>query len=153
MYKIKEEKNHIKETESIHFEPSKTSKRKVNVMIPLTPNVKEILEKYDYEMPEYSNGGLRFAIHKFCEQIEVFHKIVGKKYLKNGKIETKELPKYKVLSSHAVGRKTFINLCLERNVQITTIMQMTGHTKLTTVLKYYINKNQNHQTALQEVFK
>ena len=152
IYNIKEVKNYIKSSGTIHFEPSKTSKRKVNVMIPLTKNTREILEKYEYELPKYSNAGLRTAIHNFCKQITIFHKIVEKKKLKDGKIVTEELPKYKVLNSHSVGRKTFINLCLERNLQITTIMSMTGHTKITTLLKFYINRNRDHQNELQSAF-
>lgn len=145
----------------IEFYPQKTKGNKIKAIIPITSPVACILKKYDYELPTYTSKYLTENIVNFCSKIEPLKNDITyiktiKKEDEKGNIKTIRKPvtepKYETLTSHAIGRKTFINLCIERKVQLTTIAGMTGHNKIDTIMMHYANKHAGKQTALNEVF-
>lgn len=138
----------------IDFVPQKTKRKKIRAIVPITKPVAEILERYQYKLPFYvSDRALSDSLTKFCAKIkELQHEVSYIEVVKNKQV-TKVGPKFSILDSHAVGRKTFINLCIERKVQLTAIAGMTGHTEIDTIIKYYADKHANKQTALAEVFE
>lgn len=137
----------------INFTPSKTKRKKIQAIIPITKQVREILERYDYKLSLIPMRSINRCIRRFCSNIkELQKKIVNKKVVDNEEV-TEVVPKYSILDSHAIGRKTFINLCIERKVQLTTIAGCTGHSKIDTIIEFYADKHANKQTALSEVFE
>lgn len=141
------------EKNEINFIPRKTRRKKIRAIIPITRPVREILERYNYELPTFAERFVNPYIRMLCEKIDILHELIEHNKIVNGKQVTEMVPKYSILDSHAVGRKTFINLCLERKVQLTTIAGMTGHKKIDTIMQHYANKHLNKQTALDEVFE
>lgn len=145
-------KNNI-EDNCIKFFPSKTKRKGIQAIIPITKPVREVLEKYDNRFPSYAERYVNPNIRSLCEKIEPLQELVSHTTLVNNEPKKNMVPKYSILDSHAVGRKTFINLCIERKVQLTTIAGMTGHTRIDTIMKHYADKHANKQTALAEVFE
>ena len=137
----------------LKYYPNKTKKKGIFAIVPITKPVREILEKYDYTLPNYSDRVLNEYIREFCGKIEILKQEISHTTLVGDNPVTEMKPKFTVLDSHAIGRKTFINLCIERRVQLTTIAGMTGHTKIDTIMKFYADKHANKQTALSDVFE
>ena len=139
--------------ECLKYVPQKTKRKKIVAIVPITKPVREILEKYDYKPKAYNERFVVQNIRKLCEKINILKEPILYTKLVDNEPVTEMVPKYSILDSHAVGRKTFINLCIERKVQLTTIAGMSGHKKIDTILKYYADKHANKQTALSEVFE
>lgn len=137
----------------LEYYPKKTRKKGIIAIVPITKPVREILEKYNYKLPQYSDRVLNEYIREFCGKIKLLQKEIAHTTLVGDDPVTEMKQKYTVLDSHAIGRKTFINLCIEKRVQLTSIAGMTGHTKIDTIMKFYADKHANKQTALSEVFK
>lgn len=151
---LKRIKEHHIQGGCINFLPEKTKNKSIRAIIPITRPVRELLERYNYKIPHYKgNKEVNENIRSLCGKIKELQKEIPYTELVENKQVTKMVPKYSVLDSHAVGRKTFINLCIERKVQLTTIAGMTGHTKIDTIMKHYADKHANKQTALAEVFE
>ena len=136
----------------LNYIPEKTKRKKIRAIVPLTKPVREILERYNYKLPFYAER-LNPNIKLLCEKIDLLKEHIIHTTLVNNEPVTESVPKFSVLDSHAVGRKTFINLCIERKVQLTTIAGMTGHRQIDTIIKHYADKHANKQTALEEVFE
>ena len=142
-----------KEKNLIQIEPEKTKRKRIKAIIPITKPVWEILEKYEYKPPFYNTKSLTANIRRLCKKIkELQTEIEYIKVVKNQPTK-KYVPKFSVLDSHAIGRKTFINLCIEKRVQLTTIAGMTGHKNIDSIMKHYADKHANKQTALNDVFE
>ncbi|MFV0175015.1 site-specific integrase [Empedobacter falsenii] len=103
--------------------------------IPLLKVTKQILTKYDYNLPIITN-------QKFNEYIkEVFEladfKMNTKQIRHFGKeINEENIPFYKRISSHT-ARRSFITIMLNQGVPAKVIMSITGHTSLSVFIAYY----------------
>lgn len=97
-----------------------------------------ILEKYDYKCPlegkdisafdRYVKQLLMYIGHEFLEPIKREQKV-------NGVIETKYVPKYKLISSHT-GRRTFATNNILRGFPEAEVRRATGHKTSSAFQKY-----------------
>lgn len=147
--------DHIKE-DFIDYIPEKTKKRVkggVRAVVPISKPVREVLKRYGGVPPYMDKSNVQKSIRKFCAKIPLLQENI--RYIEVDGTEEKEVfvPKYSVLTSHAVGRKTFINLCIQAGVPIPTVMGMSGHLTMDTVIKSYLNKHQNSLPQLSKVFE
>lgn len=110
---------------------------KTNILfkVPITPTVQHLLEKYNYSIPFYSNQHLNRIIKRILSTIPSFneHIIIERQTFK--KIEPIYIEKYKMIGTHT-GRRTFITNSINNGLTINKIMDMVGHTKINTLLKY-----------------
>jgi len=112
-----------------------TQKTKKQVIIPLHPVVKEILEKYDYQLPPaISNQKFNDYIQAACQQAEI-KSLFTKNITRAGKVQTMSGKKYEFISSHS-ARRTFATNAYKRKIPILLIMSITGHRTETEFLKY-----------------
>lgn len=118
-----------------------------SLRIPLNRYSKEILEKYDYELPRISN-------QKFNDYLKELFKKMGyndiiKKTMKYGNelIET-ESPLHDRISSHT-ARRSFITIMKNEGVPDKVIMSYTGHKSLEVFNNYY-RPNENHRVKFME---
>ncbi|MGL5236070.1 MAG: tyrosine-type recombinase/integrase [Empedobacter falsenii] len=103
--------------------------------IPLMKVTKEILEKYDYNLPIITNQKFNEYIKEVFELID--YKMNTKRIRRYGKeIEEKNIPFYKRISSHT-ARRSFITIMLNQGVPAKVIMSITGHTSLSVFITYY----------------
>ncbi len=125
----------------IVIEAQKTRSR---MEIPITPKAAEILEKYNYELPELSEQNYRAGI-----------KEIHKKLFPDQKVQIREGNGYKdvyvweEISSHDMVR-TFITLSAEKGMPIPAIATITGKS-VATLLKNYLVTSQKF--AEQEMEK
>ncbi len=113
-----------------------------SLSIPLNRYSNEILEKYDYQLPQISNQKFNDYIKDLFEEME--YKDLIKKTMKYGNeiVET-ESPFYKRVSSHT-ARRSFITIMKNKNVPDKIIMSYTGHKSLEIFNNYY-RPNEEHR--------
>ncbi len=122
------------------------------VTIPLHPVVNEILQKYNYNMPEaISNQKFNDYIKDACklakiDTLESFTRTVG------GKLITETKPKYELISSHTCRRSFCTNMYL-RGLDSLMIRSISGHKTEKSFLKYIKVSQQQHAEMMAEKWK
>ncbi|HWZ21348.1 MAG TPA: site-specific integrase, partial [Cytophagaceae bacterium] len=123
-------------------------KTKRNITIPLLPISKAILEKYNYELPKFSDQKLNEHIKTICKLAGIDNEIELQES-KGGKKVYNTYKKWELISSH-IGGKTFISLMLQSGMQVKEVAEIVG--KSTKVLEAHyhgldnvivLNKAQN----------
>lgn len=110
-------------------------KTRAKMEIPITQQVRQILEKYNYQLPQISEQHYRAGI-----------KEIHKKLFPNQKVQVRDGNGYKdvyvweEISSHDMVR-TFINLSAERGMPIPSIAVITGKS-VAVLLKNYLVASQ-----------
>ena len=94
----------------------------------------DILEKYNYVLPRISQQNFNIVIKEVGKKAEIKSRVKIRRYSGNKLIEISK-PKYKFMTSH-MGRRTFVTILLQKGVPATTIMKLTGHKDLKTLMKY-----------------
>lgn len=113
----------------------KTQKTEKIVDIPIHPHVKQIFEKYDYQLPKPISN------QKYNEYIKLVVKHAGinepitKQYRKNGLLANLTEPKYNFVTSHT-ARRSFATNAFLADVPVLAIMQITSHRTEESFMKY-----------------
>ena len=89
-------------------------KKDAKFIFPLLPEALEILERYNYKIPVYSNARMNLYLKDIAE---------------HAKVKTH-------LTTH-VGRRTFGQIMLDKGVSIETVSKMLGHKSTATTEKFY----------------
>lgn len=121
-----------------------TVKTGQEVIIPISPLVKTILEKYNYELPKAPcNQIFNRYVKEIGKSAGLNETVVITKTLGGIKqSHTKE--KWELLSSH-VGRRSLVSNCILEGINTSSIMLISGHKSLR-VFQGYVRINQ-HQNA------
>jgi len=133
----------------ITFRQQKTNEK---VKIPLHPVVMEILEKYDYNMPNViSNQRFNEYIKDACKiaginSSETMTRTVG------GELVNKVFEKWEQVSSHT-GRRSFATNMYKRGLSSLTIMAVTGHRTEKSFLKYIKIKQDEHAEMMKKAWE
>ena len=129
----------------ITFRQQKTNTK---VTIPLHPVVSEILEKYEYQMPNIISN------QKFNDYIKEVGKLAGindnevvTKTI-GGKLTSESLPKYELISSHT-GRRSFCTNMYKRGLPTLMIMSISGHKTEKSFLKYIKVRQEEHAAIMK----
>ena len=117
----------------LHIHTQKTDEK---ITIPLHPNLKEILEKYEYNLFSLAVSNQKFNkyVKELCEDAGINADVEVIKY-QHGIRKYHILPKYKLIASHT-GRRTFITNSILAGIPLSVIQRITGHKKLVTLQKY-----------------
>jgi site-specific recombinase XerD len=122
----------------INIVPTKTKKKKVRAIIPISKAVQSVLDKYDYKIESVKYVHLFTAdLRNMCSKIEELQYNID--YIDSDG-EKVSVPKYSTLTSHCIGRKTFLNLCIQAGIPLPTVCGMSGHVKIDTIMQHYANK-------------
>ena len=133
----------------ITFRQQKTNTK---VTIPLHPVVSEILQKYNFEMPEpITNQKFNEYIKEVAETAkinspEVLTRTIG------GTLKSETMPKYELISSHT-GRRSFCTNMYKRGLPTLMIMSISGHKTEKSFLKYIRVKQQEHAEMMADKWK
>ena len=95
------------------------------VYIPVLPELKEILIKYDYNLPKISAQKFNAYIKEAC-QLAIEDKTFQRIYSVGGTIKNETIEKWKKTSSHA-ARRSFASNFWDLGLPATELMQITGH--------------------------
>ncbi|NUM51888.1 MAG: tyrosine-type recombinase/integrase [Flavobacteriales bacterium] len=131
-------KEHIKQNE-IHIRPKKTQGKVANnkVVIPISTRLQKILEKYNYNPPNFDAGKVtdfNKTIRDLCEKAEINDNIIITKKIA-GKTSETTFKKFQLVSSHTC-RRTFCTLKFLDKMPAQIIMRFSGHKTDRAFLKY-----------------
>ena len=135
-----------------NFITYRQQKTNTSVTIPVHPIVNEILNKYNYQMPEViSNQRFNEYIKTACQDakidtLESFTRTVG------GKLITETMPKYELISSHTCRRSYCTNM-YKRGLDTLMIRSISGHKTEKSFLKYLKVSQQEHAEMMAEKWK
>ncbi|WP_241280329.1 tyrosine-type recombinase/integrase [Chryseobacterium cucumeris] len=119
--------------------------------IPLNSISKEILEKYDYDLPKITNQKMNKYIKEVFQLLEFDDEI--KKTMKYGdELIENSTEFWKRISSHT-ARRSFITIMKNKRVPDKVIMSYTGHTSLEVFNAYYRPSEEDKVNYMNEVFK
>lgn len=93
--------------------------------IPYTKRIQMIVERYEGKLPDMSEQKLNKHIKEIARLSGIDREIVLVKKIKD-KPKITRIPKWKAITSHT-ARKTFVTLCMQKNVTEVSIMQMGGY--------------------------
>ena len=133
----------------ITFRQQKTNTK---VTIPLHPVVLEILEKYDFNLPEpITNQRFNEYIKEAAKateinSIELVTTTIG------GRLETNQYPKWELISSHT-GRRSFCTNMYKRGLPTLMIMSISGHKTEKSFLKYIKVKQSEHAEMMAKAWQ
>lgn len=94
----------------------------------------DILNKNDYQLPSLSQQKFNDYIKEVGEKAGVNQPVVIRRF-SGKKLITIKKPKYAFMSSH-MARRTCVTILLQKGMPPTTVMKLTGHTDLKTLMKY-----------------
>lgn len=105
------------------------------VIVPMHWIVKEILNKYDGQLPKpISNQKMNEYLKKIGEKAKINEEVI-KTRTEGGVKTSKTYKKYELITTHTARRSMATNMYLAK-VPIYSIMTLTGHKSITQFLKY-----------------
>lgn len=116
----------------------RTQKTRDQLFIPLLPQAKEILDRYE---GQYFNALPVISIQKMNDYIKEVAELASLDDLvlitthKGAKKKEERFPKYQLVTTHT-ARRTFITLSLEKGMRPEVLMQITGHKDFKTLMRY-----------------
>lgn len=128
-----------------------TQKTGEKVSIPLHPNLREVLERYDYDLKalRISNQKFNDYVKLLCREAEITDQIEIVRYEKGMK-KYLTFPKCQLIASHT-GRRTFITNAILAGIPLPVIQKITGHRKLTTLQKYVDIADDSKKTEFEKL--
>lgn len=120
-----------KETTVINLQQRKTGAK---VAIPCSTELKNILEKYDYEMPHLADQNINDYMKDIAEWAGLTEKVMIES-IQGGKKNVEWIPKYKLVHTHT-ARRTGATLMYLYGMDIYDIMKITGHSTPQTLKRY-----------------
>lgn len=109
-------------------------KGKATNRIPLNSYAKEIIQKYDYNLPSISNQKTNSYLKELAKYVGINDDFILTRY-RGGKPIEQVLPKHSLITSHT-ARRTFITVSLEKGMRPQTVMAITGHKTYKEFQKY-----------------
>jgi integrase len=111
--------------------------------IELLPLSLTILEKYNFSFPKMCLLTFNSHLHTILKEHNLFSEPITRQEHRNNEPQDVTTPRRELITSHSM-RRTFVNLCLQNNVPINTIMLATSHKHVKT-LESYIQRLPNPQ--------
>lgn len=119
-------------------------KTKAKISIPLNYYSRQILEKYNYNIPSISNQNLNKYIKKACEKAGITDQIHTVEFIGKNRTENTFM-KWEKVSSHT-ARRTFATIAMNKGANPFAVMRITGHKKIETFMNYVnITENQTRK--------
>lgn len=121
-------------------------KTRSKMEIPITPQIRAILERYDYQLPDISEQNYRDGI-----------KAIHKKLFPNQTIQVREGSGYKdvyvweEISSHDMVR-TFISLSAQKGMEIPYIAAITGKSVATLLKNYLVVSQKEAEKSMEKAW-
>jgi site-specific recombinase XerD len=133
--------------EEIHLSILKT---KDSIVIPLNKFALQILKKYDYSLPVFSNSMANLFIKQIGKLAGINEKIIRTRHRGSEMVQDTQ-PKYQFLSSHT-GRRTFVTLSLELGMRPEVVMSVTGHKGYNSFKRYIKLTSKTKMQEMQQVW-
>jgi integrase len=140
---------------SEQFLKIKTQKTGREVIIPLHPVVKTIIQKYhgltnNSLPPSLSNQKMNEYIKEVAELAGI-NEVITQSYTKAGKSRTKSTLKHDLITCHT-ARRSFASNAYTLNIPTITIMAVTGHSTESSFMKYIKITPVEHAMKIQQIW-
>jgi len=109
----------------------------------------EILKSYNYELPKVVEQVFNREIKHVGEKAGLTESVTIYRYSGSQKIAITK-PKYNFMSSH-MARRSCVTILLQKGMPPTTIMKLTGHKDLKTLMKYENTSEEALVEALENI--
>lgn len=118
-----------------HMYQKKTRKETIIYFVGFLAPALDILKKYDYQLPKMSNDNIINMIKKVAKDAGL-DRIIMHRSAKGGDIIEKECKLHELIGAHT-ARRTFITIMLSRGVPIPVVQDITQHSDVKTLMKYW----------------
>jgi integrase len=132
----------------INIIQQKTSKR---VSIPCIPQLIDILERYNYSLPQMRADKLNILIKEIA-RIAGINQLIEIKKDVSGIKKIEYLPKHQLIHSHT-ARRSFVTLSYMADIDTNDIMKITGHSDTKTLEIYNKSTIVNNESLLNNLHK
>jgi integrase len=129
------------------FESKKTKELREVPFVGFIAPALDILRKYDYSLPVISLQNYNNYLKDLGDEADINETVKVIRYSGSQRLENKN-PKYLFMSSH-MARRSCVTILLQRGIPPTTVMKLTGHKDLKTLMKYE-NTSQDAQVDALE---
>jgi len=110
-------------------------KRNHRVIVPITPQAKEILQKYDYQLPHFSSNQMNYYLGTIAQKAGLTN-MVQILVEEHNDYRPEMVPLYTLISTHT-ARRTFATRCYYKwGVDILTLSKLLGHSTLQQTEEY-----------------
>jgi len=132
----------------------KTKKKNpLPVIIPILEPVREIFEKYDYNLPNgISNQKMNQYLKEMAEETKLFEDIVTYHKVKGGKKIEISHPRFNELVTHS-ARRTYCTMSYKIGVPTQSIMKISGHKTEKSFLRYLKISNDEHAERTLKIWQ
>ncbi len=132
----------------------KTKKKNpMPINIPILEPVREILEKYNYQLPnDISNQKMNEYLKEMAKETDFFNGTVSYSRTKAGKTELVSNPRFQEITTHT-ARRTYCTMCYNIGIPTQAIMMVSGHKTETAFLRYLKVTNKEHAKRSAEIWK
>ena len=128
-------------------------KRNHKVIVPITPQAKELLMKYDYKLPKYTPTQANYYLGKIAEKAGLTNmvQILSEEH---SDYKPEMVPLYSLISTHT-ARRTFATRCYYKwGVDILTLSKLLGHSTLQQTEEYIkVSSNQAANKAAAKMLE
>lgn len=128
-----------------------TQKTRQTVEIPLHPMVKDILRKYDGNLPRCVDRSKSLRHIRLCAKIAGINENTTITKVKGGECIVEAKPKYQFVMNHT-ARRTFATLMYLKGVPTISIMAITGHKTEENFMKYIKLDRHTHASIVAKAF-
>ena len=131
----------------------KTKKTGVTVHVPIHAYIREIIKKYNGELPtDISIQHFNRSIKPICKKIGLNEKVVFTRTVGH-EIVTESYELWQVVSSHTARRSAATNMYNSGRMKTLQIMLITGHTTEKNFFRYIkVNREENAKTLANDMF-
>lgn len=132
----------------------KTKKKNpLPINIPILEPVREILEKYNYKLPnDISNQKMNEYLKEMGKETNLFNELVTYNRTKAGKTETVSNPRHQEITTHT-ARRTYCTMCYNIGIPTHAIMMVSGHKTEKAFLRYLKVTDKEHAKRSAEIWK
>lgn len=127
-------KKDVVKTEEVTYLNVRQQKTGAKVAVPVSSQLKEIMERYDYQLPHYSEQTLNEKI-KYVGKKAGIDDMIEIATTKGGVLKSEKFHKYELITSHT-ARRTGATLMYLAGLDIYDIMKITGHASPQMLRKY-----------------
>lgn len=110
-------------------------KTKTDITVPLNQTAIDILQKYDYQLPKFTNAYFNRELKQIFKRHNLLNTPYKKTSIQDKKGIVKEGLKREFITVHK-SRSSFITLMITSNTALTEIMSITGHKQVSTLNNY-----------------
>ncbi|WP_028907469.1 tyrosine-type recombinase/integrase [Xylanibacter ruminicola] len=133
-----DDKNFLKQRDGSYNLSYISHKTKVEIEFKLTAKAQEIAKKYNYKFRHYSNQAFNRILKEMLENEGLYEDEISANRFVLGRIDEGKVMRREKISAHT-ARRTFISSLISKGVSAYQVMNMSGHTKLST-MDIYVEK-------------